>query len=110
MKWIVKMILFVLLFVTLISTVLMLLWNWLLPEIFGLPEISFWQAFGLLLLSKIIFGLPKGHKGHAAKWRPQFVSKWQNVSPEEKKQWKQKFAEKWGCHMDKEEDNELRQA
>ena len=29
----------------------MLLWNWLMPEIFGLPEIGFWQAYGLNLLS-----------------------------------------------------------
>jgi len=34
---------------------LMLLWNWLLPDIFGLPEITFWQAIGLNLLSTILF-------------------------------------------------------
>jgi hypothetical protein len=33
-----------------------LLWNILMPEIFGLKMISFWQAFGILLLSKILFG------------------------------------------------------
>jgi len=32
------------------------LWNWLMPPIFGLPIISFWQAWGLLLLAKILFG------------------------------------------------------
>jgi membrane protein required for beta-lactamase induction len=34
---------------------LMLLWNWLMPVIFGLPEITFWQAIGLNLLSTILF-------------------------------------------------------
>lgn len=34
---------------------LMLLWNWLMPEIFGLPEITLWQAIGLNLLSTILF-------------------------------------------------------
>jgi len=34
---------------------LMLLWNWLMPIIFGLPEITFWQAIGLNLLSTILF-------------------------------------------------------
>jgi hypothetical protein len=34
---------------------LMLLWNWLMPTIFGLPIITFWQAVGLNLLSTIIF-------------------------------------------------------
>lgn len=33
----------------------MLLWNWLMPEIFGLIEISFWQALGLCVLSSALF-------------------------------------------------------
>jgi len=36
--------------------VVMLLWNWLMPEIFGLKTVSYWQAWGLLLLSCILFG------------------------------------------------------
>jgi hypothetical protein len=34
---------------------LMLLWNWLMPVIFKLPEITLWQAIGLNLLSTILF-------------------------------------------------------
>jgi hypothetical protein len=34
----------------------MLLWNWLMPVIFGLGKIGYWQAFGLILLAKILFG------------------------------------------------------
>jgi hypothetical protein len=34
---------------------LMWLWNWLIPTMFGLPEITFWQAIGLNLLSTILF-------------------------------------------------------
>jgi len=34
---------------------LMWLWNWLMPIIFGLPEITFWQAIGLNLLSTVLF-------------------------------------------------------
>jgi hypothetical protein len=33
----------------------MLLWNWLMPELFGLREITFWQAIGLNMLSTILF-------------------------------------------------------
>lgn len=33
----------------------MLLWNWLMPELFGLKEIGFWQALGLLFLSGFLF-------------------------------------------------------
>jgi hypothetical protein len=35
--------------------VVMLLWNWLIPEIFGLTRISYWQGWGLLVLSSILF-------------------------------------------------------
>ena len=31
-----------------------LLWNWLMPKIFGLPLISFWEAFGLMVLSGLL--------------------------------------------------------
>jgi len=41
---------------------LMLLWNWLIPTIFGLPEITLWQALGLNLLSTILFKSPPSIK------------------------------------------------
>lgn len=40
----------------------MLLWNWLMPALFGLPTVTFWQAVGLVVLGKLIFG--GGHHGH----------------------------------------------
>ena len=39
----------------LVILVVMLLWNWLMPEIFGLTELTYWKAGGLLLLSSILF-------------------------------------------------------
>ena len=41
---------------TLLSFIVMQLWNHLLPEIAGVRTITFWQALGLLILSKILFG------------------------------------------------------
>ncbi len=35
--------------------VVMLLWNWLMPELFGLKSLSYWQAWGLLILCSILF-------------------------------------------------------
>lgn len=35
---------------------IMLLWNWLMPEIFGLGEINYWQGFGLFILGRLLFG------------------------------------------------------
>lgn len=52
--------------------IVMWLWNWLMPEIFGLTTLTYWQAIGIFILSKIVFGgfgggwsdsESKGHKG-----------------------------------------------
>ncbi len=54
--------------------VTMLLWNALLPAIFGLGVITFWQAMGLILLGKILFGGFHGggnHRSHFPR-RPRF--------------------------------------
>jgi hypothetical protein len=40
------------------------LWNWLMPPIFGLIKITFWQAFGLIILARLIFGSFGHHAGH----------------------------------------------
>lgn len=42
--------------------VVMLLWNWLMPDLFGLKRLDYWQAWGLLLLSTILFkGMGSSH-------------------------------------------------
>jgi hypothetical protein len=40
----------------LLGFVVQALWNWLLPDIFGLPEIGYWQAWGLLVLAHLLLG------------------------------------------------------
>ncbi|AXG75199.1 hypothetical protein DVK85_02090 [Flavobacterium arcticum] len=50
------MIPFVLALIFGLSAVVMLLWNNILPEVIGVKQVSYWQALGLLLLSKILFG------------------------------------------------------
>jgi hypothetical protein len=59
---------FGILFIGLFSLLVLLLWNWLMPAIFGLTTITFIQAFGLLILSKILFfGFHRG--GHPRHFR-----------------------------------------
>ena len=75
----------------------MLLWNWLAPEIFEFQEISFWQALGLIALAKLLFGFGPGsktckHKRH--KWKHRIKEKFDNMSEEDKS----KFKEKWCGH------------
>jgi hypothetical protein len=45
----------------------MLLWNWLMPEVFELPYLSYWQAVGILVMAKLLFGnfTGKGDKKHS---------------------------------------------
>lgn len=80
--------LFCLAFIFVFGGCVMLLWNWLMPEIFGLPSISFWQAAGLLVLCKILFGGFGGahhhghgcHNHHSNKLR----ERWENMTAEER--------------------------
>jgi hypothetical protein len=60
----------------------MLLWNWLMPEIFALRTITFWQALGLFVLAKILFGA--FHPRHSHKFRPRFVTGWGRLTDEER--------------------------
>lgn len=46
------------------GSLVMLLWNALLPAVFGFKVITFWQALGILVLSKILFGGFSGGRGH----------------------------------------------
>jgi hypothetical protein len=50
----------------------MILWNWLMPAVFGLGIITYWQAFGIVILAKLIFGGMGGprHGGpHRTPWK-----------------------------------------
>ena len=47
----------------LFGNVIMWLWNWLMPSLFGLRTIGFWEGLGLFLLAKILFGF--GGSGHS---------------------------------------------
>ena len=47
--------------------VVMWLWNWLMPEIFGLGTITYWQGFGIFFLAKILFGFGGDHSSDSNK-------------------------------------------
>lgn len=62
-KKIIKVIFFIILGIGiafLVGYIVMRLWNWLMPELFGLPMVGYWQAVGILILAKIIFGFGGG--------------------------------------------------
>jgi len=85
-------------FITLASFVVMLLWNNLMPGIFHLGLITFWQAMGLFVLCKILFGFGKGgHRGGfgGGQWRRQRMEEhFKNMTPEQKEKFKQKMGDR----------------
>ncbi len=54
--WVVLIAILIVFFIALFGFVFQYLWNWLMPEIFGLTTITYWQAIGLMIFSKILFG------------------------------------------------------
>ena len=78
-----KFLLFGAVAVTLFSGVVMGLWNWLMPAIFGSRVITFSQALGLLVLSRILFG-HFGGPGRGLHWRHRMAERWSQMTPEER--------------------------
>lgn len=72
----------------LFSFFVMQLWNWLVPPIFGWHTINFWQALGLLVLSKILFGGFRGGWGHRHHWPRRMRERWEQMSPEEREKFR----------------------
>jgi Ca2+/H+ antiporter, TMEM165/GDT1 family len=81
----------------LVSGVVMLLWNGVVTEVLNLKQITYWQALGLLIISKILFGSfrpgPPGGFRRGQHWRRKLM----DMSPEErdhfKKEWQQRRGE-----------------
>ena len=91
--WIKKGLMFFTFFIAaalLFSLIVMQLWNAILPAVLGIKAISFLQAVGILLLSKILFGGFRGgwRGGRSHQWKEQMSEKWNNMSPEEREKFK----------------------
>jgi len=67
----------------------MSLWNWVGPAVFGLRSITFWQALGILILSRILFGGFHGRPGHGGRWRRRMNERWQEMTLEEREKFRQ---------------------
>ena len=79
----------------LFSFVTMSLWNWLMPAVFGLRTITWAQALGLLVLSKILFG--GFHGGRRRGWKRDMEERWAKMSPEERERLRAGMRGRWGC-------------
>jgi hypothetical protein len=85
----------IVLFVFLFGEVVMHLWNWLLPGLFGWPMITFWQGLGLLVLCRILFG-GFGGRSHHRGFRRGMADRWERMTPEEREKFRQGFRHRCG--------------
>ena len=76
--------------------VVMGLWNWLAPAVFGARTITFWQALGILVLSRILFGGFHGRPGHGRHWRSRMRERWEQMTPEEREKFREGMPHGWG--------------
>ena len=85
-RWlrVLKVALFVVIAIGVIGTVVMSLWNWLAPDLFGGRTIDFWQAIGLFVLARLLVGGLRGG-GHRAHWRHRMAERWDSLSEDERK-------------------------
>jgi hypothetical protein len=97
------------LFIFIGGTIVMALWNWLLPQLLGLPAINFWQALGILLLCRILFGgldLRGGGPSSESRRRAsdriadrvaeRISERLENMTPEERESFAQRVRERVG--------------
>jgi hypothetical protein len=80
-------------FIALGGGVVLQLWNWLLPPLFGVPEVTFWQALGILALCRILFGGFGDPTRGRSEWRRRTAEPWGRLSPEEQARLRQGAAE-----------------
>jgi hypothetical protein len=82
------------LFIAIGGEIVMHLWNWLLPPLFGWRLITFWQALGLLALCRILFGgwASHGPRSNARRRiKERMDERWERMTPEER----EKFRQSW---------------
>jgi CHASE1-domain containing sensor protein len=86
----------ILLFITIGAEIVVLLWNWLMPQLFSWRLITFWQALGLLALCRILFG-GLGWRGTVgSNFQRRMAERYEHMTPEERERCRQRMRERFG--------------
>ncbi len=106
--WVTRGVMFFFLFIAailLFGVIVMLLWNAILPAVLGVKAITFYEALGILVLSKILFGgfgRGRGWHGRRHAWKRNWRTKWDGMTPEEREkfraEWRKRCGGRW--HFD----------
>ena len=81
----------------------MWLWNWLVPEVFNGPILSYWQTLGLLVLTKILFSGMGGGSGSKSSHRHKYHCGNEDYSNMPKSRWRQKYEAKMNGKVEEKE-------
>jgi hypothetical protein len=89
-----------LLFIAIGGEIVLQLWNWLLPPLFGWRQITFWQALGLLALCRILFG-GSGWRGSVRsnvrrRMEERMAERCETMTPDERERFRQGMRSRWG--------------
>jgi len=87
-------------FIAIGGWVVLLLWNWLLPPLFGWHTITFWRALGLLLLCRILFGRIGGGGSGRSHFRRRTAERWERMTPEERERFREGMRGRCRRHND----------
>jgi uncharacterized protein (DUF2236 family) len=103
-KWFFIIPVFVALFLFIGGEIVMHLWNWLVPALFGWRTITFWQAVGLLALCRILFG--GWHGGQRSRFRQRMrermTERMEHMTPEEREEFQRRWRARcgFGAHVE----------
>jgi hypothetical protein len=99
-RWVVKgvaIVVTVIVVMVLLGVAVMWLWNALVPALFHGPTLQYWQALGLLILSRLLFGGWRGGVGRHGRWRQhRWRERWEQMTPEERAQLREKLLNRCG--------------
>ena len=91
------------------GAIVMALWNAILPAVTGVKQISFLQALGILLLSKILFGgfgrRGSWQGGRRQHWKYNLQDRWAGMTPEEKDKFKTEWRNRCGSRWNMDRKN-----
>ncbi len=71
------------------------LWNWLMPSIFGLHTITYWQGLGLMALSWILFRGFRGPRFDRGPWGYGMRERWRKMTPAEREEFMKGLRSRW---------------
>jgi hypothetical protein len=100
LRWVFKGIVIVLVtivVVALLGVAVMLLWNALVPTLFHGPALRYWQAVGLLVLSRLLCGGLRGRGGRLGAWRGRmWRERWEQLTPQERARLRERLLSRCG--------------